>query len=274
MAECEVNGCGFFYQDRGPQERRGLPVIVFVHGLLWDSTMFEHQLAALESNYRCIAIDLRGQGKTEVTEAGYSISDQAMDVQQIIEHLAIDQYHFVGLSMGGFIGMRLAAWEPGRVLSLTVIGSSAGPEPEKTQVKYRRLAWVARWFGISPIASRIMPIMFGSSFMSDIEKAEERQHWLEKLKMNSKFGVQRATHGVIEREDYRPRLELIYCPALIMVGDEDTATPRDKAEDIVEGIARAELCIIPRAGHSASIEQADLVTDTITAFLSKLYAAG
>ncbi len=55
--------------------------------------------------------------------------------------------------------MRLAAWEPERVLSLTVIGSSAGPEPEKTQVKYRRLAWAARWLGIGPIASRIMPII-------------------------------------------------------------------------------------------------------------------
>ena len=271
MAECEVNGCRFFYQDRGPKDGRRVPVIVFVHGLLWDSSMFEHQLAALESSYRCIAIDLRGQGKTEVTDTGYSISDQGMDIQQIIEHLAIAQYHFVGLSMGGFIGMRLAAWEPERVLSLTVIGSSAGPEPDKTPVKYRRLAWVARWFGIGAIASRIMPIMFGASFMKNALRSGERRHWLGKLKANSKFGVQRATLGVIEREDYRPRLELIFCPTLIMVGDEDTATPIVKAEDIVAGVKDAELCVIPQAGHSASIEQAELVSTMITDFLTKLY---
>lgn len=271
MAECEVNGCRFFYQDRGPKDGRRVPVIVFVHGLLWDSTMFEHQLAALESDYRCIAIDLRGQGGSQVTETGYSISDQGMDIQQIIEHLAIDQYHFVGLSMGGFIGMRLAAWEPERVLSLVLIASSAGPEPKLTQVKYRRLAWAARWLGVGPIASRIMPIMFGETFMSDAEKSDERQHWLEKLKANSKFGVQRATLGVIEREDYRPRLELILCPALIMVGDEDTATPIAKAEDIVAGVERAELCVVPQAGHSASIEQAELVSAKIADFLTNLY---
>ena len=271
MAECEVNGCRFFYQDRGPKDGRRAPVIVFVHGLLWDSTMFEHQMNALESNYRCIAIDLRGQGKTEVTESGYSISDQGMDVQQIIEHLAIAQYHFVGLSMGGFIGMRLAAWEPERVLSLTLIGSSAGPEPDQTKVKYRRLAWLARWFGSRPIASRIMPIMFGATFMNDDGRADERQHWLEKLKANSKFGVQRATLGVIEREDYRPRLELIFCPTLLLVGDEDTATPRAKAEDIASHVKGAELCVIPQAGHSASIEQAAFVSAKITDFLTKLY---
>ncbi|MEO1855820.1 MAG: alpha/beta fold hydrolase [Rubritalea sp.] len=273
MAECEVNGCRFFYQDRGPIDGRRVPVIVFVHGLLWDSSMFEHQIAVLESHYRCIAIDLRGQGKSQVTEAGYGISDQAMDVQQIIEHLGVAQYHFVGLSMGGFIGMRLAAWEPGRVLSLTVIGSSAGPEPMKTQVKCRRLAWVASWLGFAPIASRVMPIMFGATFMKDPMRSKERQHWLDRLKSNSKFGVQRATLGVVEREDYRPRLELIFCPTLIMVGDEDTATPRAKAEEIVAGVKRAELCVIPQAGHSASIEQAELVSSQIRGFLSKLNEA-
>ena len=113
--------------------------------------------------------------------------------------------------------------------------------------------------------------MFGETFMSDSVRSGERCHWLGKLKANSKFGVQRATLGVIEREDYRPRLELIFCPTLIMVGDEDTATPIAKAEDIVAGVKGAELCVIPQAGHSASIEQAEFVSAKITDFFTKLY---
>jgi len=247
--------------------------VVFVHGLLWDSTMFEHQMAALEGKYRCIAIDLRGHGKTQVAEVGYGISDQSLDVQKIIEHLAIDRYHFIGLSKGGFMGMRLAVWEPERVLSLTLIETSAGPEPKATLRKYRKLAWVARWFGIGIIAKKVMPIMFGKTFMTDPNKASQRAHWLEKLKANSKLGVQLGTHGVIEREDYRPRLENITAPTLVMVGDEDFATPVEKAEDIVAGIKGAELCVISGAGHSSSVEQPEFVTEKVESFLGQCSAS-
>src|SRR5260370_22859450 len=104
MPRLQVEGAELHYQDTG----RG-PALVFSHGLLWSSSMFRFQIAALRDRYRCVAFDFRGQGQSEVTRKGYDMDTLARDAAQLIEKLGAAPAHFVGLSMGGFIGMRLAA---------------------------------------------------------------------------------------------------------------------------------------------------------------------
>src|SRR5260370_13348691 len=104
MPRLQVDGADLHYQEAG----RG-PALVFAHGLLWSSSMFRFQIAALRDRYRCIAFDFRGQGQSEVTRRGYDMDTPARDAAQLIEKLGAAPAHFLGLSMGGFIGLRLAA---------------------------------------------------------------------------------------------------------------------------------------------------------------------
>ena len=79
--------------------------------------------------------------------------------------------------------------------------------------------------------------------------------------------IWRAINGVIDRAGVHDELPRIRVPALVVVGDEDVATPRPKAERIVAGIAGARLVAIPRAGHSSSVEEPEAVTAAIAGFL-------
>src|SRR5438105_1818396 len=106
MARMRLNGADIHYEDTGPGPAG---TIVFSHGLLWSSRMFAPQVEALRGRFRCIAYDHRGQGRTEVTPGGYDMDTLADDAAALIEALGVAPVHFVGLSMGGFVGMRLAA---------------------------------------------------------------------------------------------------------------------------------------------------------------------
>jgi pimeloyl-ACP methyl ester carboxylesterase len=195
VPERGVNGVSIHYEERGS----GGEAVVFAHGLLMSGRMFERQIAALRDRFRCVAFDFRGHGRSEVTRSGYDMDTLADDAAALIEALGCAPCHFVGLSMGGFIGMRLAARRPELIRSLVLMETSADPEPVENVGRYRLLAFVARWFGLGIVAGRVMPIMFGRKFLTDPARAAERAEWRSRMLGNDRAGVTRATIGVIER---------------------------------------------------------------------------
>src|SRR3954452_757348 len=117
MPRLRVNNAELHYTDTGG----GPETIVFAHGVLWDGRMFDAQVAALRDRYRCITFDFRGQGQSEVTASGYDMDTLAEDAAALIQTLGVAPCHFVGLSMGGFIGMRLAVRRPELIQSLMLL---------------------------------------------------------------------------------------------------------------------------------------------------------
>ncbi len=166
--------------------------------------MFDDQVAAFKDRYRCIAFDFRGQGQSEVTRDGYDMETLYEDAAALIEALDCAPCHFIGLSMGGFIAMRLAARRPDLVKSLVLLETSPDPEPAENMPKYRQLAFIARWLGIGLVADRVMPIMFGQKFLNDPARAVQRSEWRQRMSKNHRVGVTRATMGVITRPS-RPK---------------------------------------------------------------------
>lgn len=266
MPTIHVNGADVYYEDRGSGEE----TIVFSHGLLFSCRMFDDQVAVLADRYRCVAFDHRGQGRSEVTATGYDMDTLAADAAALIELLGCAPCHFVGLSMGGFVGLRLAIGRPGLLRSLTLLETSADPEPEENVGRYRRLNLVARWLGLRWVAGRVMPILFGRKFLDDPARAEQRREWRRRLVDNHRVGISRAVRGVIEREGVYARLERIRTPTLIMVGDQDVATVPEKAERMHRRITGSKLVVIPGAGHTSSVEEPEAVNAAIEGFLAGL----
>jgi len=259
-----VNGARLHYTDEGS----GAETIVFSHGLLFSGAMFADQIAHLKGRYRCIAYDHRGQGGSDVTADGYDADTLTADAEALIEALGVNPCHFVGLSMGGFVGMRLAIRRPELLRSLTLIGTSADPEPPENLPRYGMLNFVARWFGLGIVSARVMPIMFGQSYLNDRGRAGERDAWRRRLVANDRIGITRAVKGAIHREGVIEEIKGIRTPTLIIVGEADVATVPEKSERIHAAIAGSKLAIVPRAGHSSTIEEPDAVNDAMLAFLA------
>jgi pimeloyl-ACP methyl ester carboxylesterase len=239
--------------------------------------MFAAQVAALSPRYRCVTFDFRGQGQSEVTADGYDMDTLADDAARVIEALQCAPCHFVGLSMGGFIGMRLAARRPGLLRSLVLMETSSEAEPPANVPRYRALGAVARLLGRTGfrlVAGKVMRIMFGSDFLHDPARAAERRQWRERLLANHRLGATRALAGVIGRQPVHAELGAIALPTLVLVGDQDLATLPAKAERIRDAIAGSELRIIPGAGHTATVEQPEWVNDALAAFLAQVDGAG
>ncbi|MCY1077921.1 alpha/beta fold hydrolase [Archangium lansingense] len=263
MPFLDVNGTRLYYEDTGGS---GEP-IVFSHGLLWSGRMFDKQVAALKDRYRCITYDHRGQGQSDVWEVDtVDMETVYADAVGLIEKLGVGPCHFLGLSMGGFVGMRLAARRPDLLRSLVLMETSADPEPPENIPKYKRLNLVARWLGLGLVTDPVMGIMFGRTFLEDPARSAERKEWKRRLKENRR-DIWRAVNGVIQRRGVYEELPRIKTPTLILVGEEDVATVPAKAECLHGAIAGSKLVRMPRGGHTSTVEEAGLVNPALAGFL-------
>lgn len=270
MPHIELNGAKIWYEDSGgPGE-----TILFSHGLLWSGEMFADQVEYFKDRYRCVIYDHRGQGKSEVTESGYDMDTLAEDAVELIRKLDCGSVHVAGLSMGGFVAMRLAIRHPELLRSMILMETSADPEAEENAPKYKLLSFIGRWIGFGPVAGRVMPIMFGKKFMEDPERADLRKRWRQKLVDNDRIGTTRAAKGVIYREGVYDHLSSIEVPTLIIVGDQDTATVPAKSERMHAAIKGSKLVYIEGAGHSSTIEEPAQVNSAIGEFLSEVQNDG
>ena len=262
MPELEINGTRLQYDERGD----GAP-IVFSHGLLWSGRMFDAQVAALSARHRCITYDHRGQGGSPSSPVPYDMELLADDAAVLIEKLGAAPCHFVGLSMGGFVGLRLAIERPELVRSLTLIESAADPEPLWNVPKYRAMVFAARHVGLGPFVPIVMRIMFGAAFLRDPARVALRRQMADALAALDVPRVAAALEAVVRRRPVLAQLRRIATPTLVLHGAGDRAIVLGRARRTAQAIPRARLVVLPRAGHTATVEEPEAVTRELAAFV-------
>jgi pimeloyl-ACP methyl ester carboxylesterase len=172
--------------------------------------------------------------------------------------------------MGGFVAMRMAARRPDLVRSLMLLETSSEPEAIENVGRYRMLNRITKLLGPRLTKNKVAAIMFGKTILSDNARRPELAAYIDLLARRR--DIWRAVNGVIDRASIHHELARITAPTLIVVGDEDVATPPSKAERMASAIAGARLVTILGAGHSSPVEQPALVTATIEQFLQTLPA--
>ncbi len=268
MPTIKIRDTELFYRDTGADPAK--ETIVFAHGLLWDNEMFAPQIDFLKQQYRCIAFDFRGQGQSPATKGGYDMENLTEDTVELISQLVDGPVHFLGLSMGGFIRMRIAINKPGMLKSLMLLETTADPEPEENKPKYLKLCFIAKWISVSLIVEKTMAIMFSQSFLNDPDKTELREEWANRLKKLNRWTFSRAVRGVTDRKGVFGFIGQIITPTLIVVGDEDVATVPAKAHRMHQVINNSKLIVVEKAGHTSSIEQPEAINKAVFEFLKAL----
>ena len=263
MPTATANGIDLSYVESG----QGAQTVVFAHGLLFDQHMFEPQRRALEDRYRVIAYDHRGQGDSAPAAGGYELDTLTEDAVDLIRSTQSTPCHFIGLSMGGFVGMRLAARYPELVRSLTLLNTRALPDPWIKRVRFRAMQAFVSMFGPGPLVSQVLPVMFGRSFRNDPARRAELERWVHHVQSLPRRIVG-PVGGVIGRGPVLGELKFIRCPTLVLVGDEDQTTPPAEAARIAGQIQGARLVTLKGCGHSSAIEAPEAVNREIAAFLA------
>lgn len=264
MNTINVNNVNLHYQSVG----NGKETIVFSHGYLMDHSMFNGQMEAFKDRFRCIAFDHRGHGKSEVTKDGYEIDNLTDDAIALIETLNLGAVHFVGLSTGGFVGMRIALRRPDLLKSLVLLDTSAESEDKKALKQYNLLLWMVKNVGWFAVIGQVMPILFHKSFLKDSSRKAEVQQWKNIITRHNKDGIHAFGKGIFSRDNVLDKLSTIEVPTAVMVGEYDVATPPILAKKIVAAIPNAKFYEITDAGHSSTVEQPAKVVEAMEEFYS------
>jgi pimeloyl-ACP methyl ester carboxylesterase len=259
MPIANINDQSINYSDSGGD---GLAVI-FSHGFLMDLSMFDSQVQALSSKYRCIAWDERGFGGTPV-DGPFSYWDSANDAVALLDHLGIETAVFVGMSQGGFLSLRAALSHPDRVAGIVLIDSESGVFTEEQIEGYG--AMFSQWQVAGPLGElgeTVAGMIIGDPAIS--------KQWIAKWEAHYREGMEEPVATLLSRDDITDRVSEISCPVLIIHGEEDQAIPMEAAEDLMSRLSDCRgLVRVPGAAHSPNITHPELVNDAMRSFLSEI----
>jgi pimeloyl-ACP methyl ester carboxylesterase len=246
-----------YYEEYGAGEP-----LLFLHGLGADGRSWEYQQETFAQQYRIILADVRGHGRSAKPSGPYSVPQFATDIFRLLDHLAIDSLHLVGLSMGGMIGFQMAVDQPERFKSLTVVNS--GPElvangwKERWQIFQRRLV-----LNISSMEK--IGTFIGERLFPEPHQEAYKKLFIQQMQENDPAAYKAATNALIGWS-VRQRLNRIQCPVLVISGDMDY-TPVAKKEAYVREMPTARLQVIHNSRHPTPIDQPEAFNTAVLQFL-------
>ncbi|RKR92462.1 3-oxoadipate enol-lactonase [Micromonospora pisi] len=232
----------------------GAPVLVLGSSLGTTGQLWRPQLGALTERFRVIRYDHAGHGGSAPPSAPYTIAGLGADLLALLDDLGLRRVSYAGLSLGGMLGMWLAAYAPERVERLALLCTSAllGP-PEG----WRERAGTVRRDGTGAIADAVVGRWFTPAFAAT--RPEVVSTYRAMLTTTPAEGYA-ACCEAIGAMDLRPDLSRIVAPTLVVAGADDPATPVPHAEVIAGLIPGARLRLVESAAHLANVEQPETVT--------------
>ena len=239
----------------------GKPALILSNSLGADFSMWDPQIPEFSKSFRVLRSDTRGHGNSSVTPSPYTIEQLAKDVLALAGSLQFERFHFCGLSMGGQIGMWLAANAPHR-LNKVVLCSTAAKigTPEMWNA---RIATVLKE-GMKNVAAASMERWFTPPFRAKNPSAIA--HIQKVLEETSPEGYA-ACSAAVRDFDFREKLSDIHTATLVMSGTHDAATTPADGRFIANQIPSARYVELNGA-HLCNIEDADRFTQEVCAFLN------
>jgi 3-oxoadipate enol-lactonase len=238
------------YTEEGPADA---PVVVLSNSLGATRAMWDPQVPALAERFRVITYDSRAHGESPAPPGPYALDDLVDDVVALLDRLGAERAHVAGLSLGGMVGMRLAAREPSRVHRLAVLCSSAKADGRA----FHERARTVRAGGTAPLAPTIASRWLTPAYAEAHPDLVAR---LEAMISGVDDEGYAACCDVVGDMDLRADLARIAAPTLVISGAEDPALPPEHQRVIAEGIPGAELLTVSPGAHLANLEQASQVT--------------
>ncbi len=261
MPFIETNGATVSYEVVGAG-----PAVLLGHSLLVDRQMWRAIVPRLADRYRVVNVEARGHGQS-TAERPFDFDDLVSDWLAILDREGIERAALCGLSMGGMTAMRLALARPERVSSLLLLNTSAGAERLLNRARYAAMAAVYRQLGvISPLERPILELMLGRTTLR--EQPALADEFLATVKRHDKAQLARAIRAVASRRSIAHRLSEIRHPTLIVVGEEDRATPPSCSRAIQAAIPSSRLELLPTSGHLSALERPEEVAALLEEHLS------
>lgn len=252
-----IDGLSFHLCDEGPHHA---PVVLMLHSLGTTLAVWEPQAAALARRFRVVRMDLRGHGLSAVSDDEGSMARFAADAFAALDALGIAAAHVAGISIGGRIAMEMAASAPERVSSLMLCDTALEFTPA---AGWQQRMDAVRAGGMPAVADGVL-----ARWVRDASLPSS-QGLVRMLLATSPAGYASAAAALRDARA-APLAGRIACPASVIVGEQDPATPVAWSEAIRDAIPGATLTVIPNAAHVPTFEAEAAVTGALTAHMARV----
>ena len=237
--------------------------VVFIHALGCNLDLWDAIVPLIPADFQSIRYDLSGHGRSAAGPDELSIEDHAQDLIHVLDECGAEDANLVGVSVGGMIALAAALMEPSRIRRL-VLCATAG-----------RIGSVERWSeriamvrgqGLNALADGILMRWFAPGF-AEREPGVLRQAraWLVNMPANGYV----ASCAALRDTDLRPLLSGIRCPALVLCGEDDVATPPQWGRELAAALPDARFELIAGAGHLPPLEQPLAFARALERFLNE-----
>jgi len=240
---------------------KGKPIFC-IHGITANCRCWDVMASSLSPDHRVIAMDLRGRGRSESPDSGYSIEHHCKDILAILDDMELEKVVIMGHSLGAFIAMAFGAQHPDRVDRIILVDGGG---------KLSQIQMMKVFRGIKPSLDRLGRIFPSFEDYLDLMKtAPFFKEWTPVLETYYQYEIEKVEGGVrssinpahiqeerenLEKVDISQSYETIFCPLLIlratdgMVGEDDLLLPQDVVETMVHKIPHARYVDIPGTNH-------------------------
>jgi 3-oxoadipate enol-lactonase len=244
------------------------PAVLLLHGFPLSKGMWEPQIEALADRYRCLAPDHSGFGDSEPTDHICRMEDMAADAAALLDHCGIHQAVVCGLSMGGYAALAFCEAFPDRLRALVLADTRAGADDEAGRARRHAQADEALAGGSAALIPALVPKLLGARTLA--ERPDLRERVETQVAAAPAAGVAAALRGMAARPDRTELLGRIAVPTLVLTGEEDAVIPPEESRRLAQGIAGAELMVLPGAGHLSNLERPDAWSAALAGFLEKI----
>jgi len=239
----------------------GRPLIL-LHPFPFSADAWRPQLDRVPDGWRFLAPDLRGFGPSSGGGApALTMDDHARDVVALMDAWKVERAVVAGLSMGGYIAFALFRLAPERIDALVL--ADTRPQPDTPEGRKGRLALLEtlRSNGVSAVADDMLPKLLGETTRRERPTVVAQVRAM--IEEAAPAAIEAAVQALLSRPDSTSDLARIGCPAIVIVGEEDTITPPADARAMHAAMAGAQLTVLPRAGHLSNLEVPDEFTNAL-----------
>ncbi len=247
------------YRLDGPEDK---PVLVLSNSIGTDLHMWDAQIPELAKHFRVLRYDMRGHGSSGVPSGAYSIGRFGRDVLELLDSLGIERAHFLGLSLGGYVGQWLGIHTPERIDRLILSNTAAylGPAEQWDEA----IAAVLEAEDMKETAEMFLLNWFPARMLEAESPVVER--FRNMLLATDRQGLA-GSWAIVRDTDMRRTISLISRPTLIIAGEQDPVTTLEHSELMAETIPKARLAVLP-ATHMTNVQYPAEFLEVVVTFLT------
>lgn len=251
----------------------GRPLLL-LHGFPLDGQMWQAQWENLADRYDLIVPDLRGFGRSQLTdddvEQGIAMHRYAADAVALLSELKIQQpVALVGFSMGGYAAWQFALHHRPRLEALILVDTRAAGDTPEARARRLEMADEVLAAGSAEAALAMTPKLLAPSTFEHRRDVVEQLEAM--IRRQSPQAVAAAQRGMAARHDVTEQLSEISVPTLLLGGAHDEITPPEEMKQLADALPQGRFVEIADAGHMSPMENSPAVNDAIRDFLGEVF---